>query len=139
MALGTWDPKINADGNELLLTPSLLNRLIGYACDVEERQDTLARLEQLLSDEDKQRLSGLMKVEHERWRAAAEPLPDADLLHLIRFFAVAENLPGWEAGADSPVIPLAKVLRQRGARLDKTLLQWLRQVSDNRYLPYGPL
>jgi hypothetical protein len=134
MALGTWDPKIDSDSSELLLTSTLLNRLIGYACE-----DTLMQLEQLLSEEDKQRLAGLMKVEHASWRAAAEPLPDADLLHLIRFFAVAENLPGWEAGAGSPVIPLAKVLRQRGARLDKTLLQWLRQVSDNRYLPYGPL
>jgi hypothetical protein len=52
---------------------------------------------------------------------------------------VAENLPGWEAGAESPVIPLAKILRQRGTRLEKTLLAWLREVSDNRYLPYGPL
>lgn len=139
MALGTWDPKIDVDSSELLLTPSLLTRLIGYACDVEERDDTLTQLERLLSDEDKQRLAGLMKVDHALWRAAAEPLPQADLLHLIRFFAVAENLPGWEAGANSPVIPLAKVLRKRGERLDKALLQWLRQVSDNRYLPYGPL
>lgn len=139
MALGTWDPKIDADSSALSLTTSLLNRLIGYGRDVAEREDALARLEQLLSEEDKQRLSGLMKVDHEHWRAAADPLPDADLLHLLRFFAVAENLPGWEAGAASPVIPLAKVLRQRGARLDKALLQWLRQVSDNRYLPYGPL
>jgi len=139
MALGTWDPKTDADSSDLLLTPSLLNRLIGYACEDEEREDKLTQLEQLISEEDKQRLAGLMKVDHERWHAAAEPLPDADLLHLIRFFAVAENLPGWEAGAGSPVIPLAKVLRQRGARLDKELLQWLRRVSDNRYLPYGPL
>jgi hypothetical protein len=139
MALGTWDPKIDADSSELLLIPSLLTRLIGYGREVEEREDTLTGLEQLLSEADKQRLAGLMKVDHALWRAAAEPLPDADLLHLIRFFAVAENLPGWEAGAASPVIPLAKVLRQRGARLDKALLQWLRQVSDNRYLPYGPL
>lgn len=134
MALGTWDPKLDMDSGELSLSPSLLDRLIGYA-----REDRLTQLEQLLSDEDKQRLAGLMKLDHERWRAAAARLPDADLLHLIRFFAVAENLPGWEAGANSPVIPLAKALRQRGARLDKALLQWLRQVSDNRYLPYGPL
>jgi hypothetical protein len=31
------------------------------------------------------------------------------------------------------------MLRQRGERLDKPLLQWLRTVNDNRYLPYGPL
>ncbi len=118
----------------LLLQTALLRRLIDF-----DRKDQLAQLEQLLSDEDKQRLAGLMKIDHDTWRAAAEPLPDDDLLHLIRFFAVAENLPGWEAGANSPVIPLAKILRQRGARLDKPLLQWLREVNDNRYLPYGPL
>jgi len=39
----------------------------------------------------------------------------------------------------SPVIPLAKTLRQRGARLDKDLLRWLREVNNNRFLPYGPL
>ena len=49
MALGTWDPKIDADSSELSLTPSLLNRLIGYACDIEEREDALTRLEQLLN------------------------------------------------------------------------------------------
>jgi hypothetical protein len=134
MALGTWDPNIASTSSELSLDIGLLNRLITY-----DREDTLPELEQLLSDEDKQRLAGLMKIDHNSWRTAAETLPDTDLIHLIRFFAVAENLAGWEAGADSPVIPLAKLLRQRGARLDKTLLQWLREVSDNRYLPYGPL
>ena len=134
MALGTWDPKIESVSSELLLDAPLLNRLIAY-----DREDSLAQLAQLLSDEDKQRLAGLMKLDHGSWRAAAQPLADADLIHLIRFFAVAENLPGWEAGAESPVIPLAKILRQRGTRLDKSLLQWLRHANENRYLPYGPL
>ena len=120
--------------SELLLNPALLHRLITY-----DRDDTLSQLEQMLNDEDKQRLAGLMKIDHVSWRTAAEALSEADLIHLIRFFAVAENLPGWEAGPDSPVIPLAKLLRQRGARLDKPLLKWLRDVNENRYLPYGPL
>ncbi len=134
MSLGSWDPKIESADSSLLLQPALLRRLIDY-----DREDQLAQLEQRLSAEDKQRLAGLMKIDHNIWCAAAEPLPDNELLHLIRFFAAAENLPGWEAGASSPVIPLAKILRQRGARLDKALLQWLREVNDNRYLPYGPL
>lgn len=134
MSLGSWDPKVESADTALLLHPGLLRRLIDY-----DREGQLLQLEQLLSDEDKQRLAGLMKIDHTTWRATAEPLPEADLIHLIRFFAMAENLPGWEAGAKSPVIPLAKILRQRGTRLDKTLLQWLREVNDNRYLPYGPL
>ncbi|MCB1690820.1 MAG: hypothetical protein KDI33_20145 [Halioglobus sp.] len=134
MTLGTWDPTLETADVELLLDPALLQRLIAY-----DREESLPQLEQLLNDEDKQRLAGLMKIDHASWQAASEDLSEADLIHLIRFFAVAENLPGWEAGADSPVIPLAKTLRKRGTRLDKALLQWLRDVNENRYLPYGPL
>lgn len=134
MSLGSWDPKVEARSTELLLESDLLHRLIAYS-----HEEQLAQLEQLLNANDKQRLAGLMKIEPLIWQTAAEPLLENDLLHLIRFFAVAENLPGWEAGATSPVIPLAKILRQRGVRLDKSLLQWLREVNDNRYLPYGPL
>ncbi len=134
MSLGTWDPKAHPTGNTSLLQPTLLRQLIEY-----DKEDQLAQLERLLDEADKQRLAGLMHVDHKEWRDAAVSLSEEDLLHLIRFFAVAENLPGWEAGADSPVIPLAKMLRQRGERLDKPLLQWLRTVNDNRYLPYGPL
>ena len=134
MSLGSWDPKVEARSTELLLESDLLRRLIAYS-----HEEQLAQLEQLLNANDKQRLAGLMKIDPLIWQSAAEPLLENDLLHLIRFFAVAENLPGWEAGATSPVIPLAKILRQRGVRLDKSLLQWLREVNDNRYLPYGPL
>jgi len=132
--MGSWDPKIESADSALLLQGALLRRLIDF-----DTHDQLAQLEQLFSDEEKQRLAGLMKVDHHRWHTAVEGLSDDDIVHLIRFFAMAENLPGWEAGADSPVIPLAKTLRLRGVRLDTPLLKWLRQVNDNRYLPYGPL
>jgi len=134
MSLGSWDPGVRTGDDSLLSQPDLLQRLVNFDLD-----GHLERLDELLSEDDKQRLAGLMTIDHELWRATAEPLPDAHLIHLIRFFAVAENLPGWQAGANSPVIPLARVLRKRGARLDRDLLQWLREVSDNRFLPYGPL
>ena len=134
MSLGSWDPDLQPGGADLLGQPGLLQRLMGY-----DLAGQLDRLDQLLSGEDKQLLAGLMTIEHEAWRATGEALQDGELIHLIRFFAVAENLPGWEAGVKSPVIPLAKVLRKRGVRLDRELLQWLREVSDNRFLPYGPL
>ena len=134
MSLGSWDPKVESQSTELLLEPVLLRRLIAYGED-----EKLADLDHLLSGSDKQRFAGLMKIDHPIWQTTGEPLSDSDILQLIRFFAVAENLPGWEAGATSPVIPLAKVLRQRGVRLDKPMLHWLREVNENRYLPYGPL
>lgn len=134
MSLGSWDPSADAAAGAIALEPALLQRLVGYS-----RDDQLGQLQQLIAAQESQRLAGLMKIDHSAWRDAAESLPSEDLLHLLRFLAVAENLPGWEAGQQSPVIPLAKVLRTRGQRLDRDLLQWLREVNDNRFLPYGPL
>lgn len=134
MSLGTWDPNLTSADTENLLSTETMDRLIGYAHD-----DQLQQLDDLLSDEDQQRLAPLMKVDHDTWQGIAESMKDSEVIHLLQFFAVAENLPGWEAGAQSPVIPLAKVLRKRGARVDKKMLQWLREVNDNRFLPYGPL
>ena len=134
MSLGSWDPDADADAHHLQIEPATLDRFIAYS-----RDGQLSQLEQLISGDENQVLAGLMQIDHSAWMAAVEPLPEEDLLHLIRFFAVAENLPGWEAGPKSPVIPLAKTLRKRGVRLDKALLHWLREVNDNRFLPYGPL
>ena len=134
MSLGSWDPAADAQSHHLKLAPATLAQLIAYSAD-----NQLEELEQRLVGDESQILSGLMKVDHSAWHKAVEALSDDDLLHLIRFFAVAENLPGWEAQEKSPVIPLAKCLRKRGKKLDKTLLQWLREVNNNRYLPYGPL
>ncbi len=72
------------------------------------------------------------------WVAVAETLEDADLEKLIRLFTVAERLPGWEAGAKSPVIPLARQLKKRG-RYPEALTAWIKSQTDNRFLPYGSL
>ena len=134
MSLGSWDPDSESAAGAIHLDSELLDRLAGYG-----KEPQLQQLEQLLPADERQVLAGLMKIDHGAWQQAARPLDDESILRLIRFFAVAENLPGWEAGADSPVIPLAKALRKRGVRLDKDLLRWLREVNDNRFLPYGPL
>ncbi len=134
MSIESWDPATEAKAHTLTLKPSVLARLIAYSAE-----DQLEQLSKQITGDELQVLAGLMKVEHEAWQKAAQGLTDDELLNLIRFFAVAENLPGWEAQEKSPVIPLAKALRNRGVKLEKSLLQWLRQVSNNRFLPYGPL
>lgn len=134
MSLESWDPSANSGAPQFKLQDALLTRLISYS--VEEQ---LEELDTLIVGDERQALAGLMKIDHQTWQTASEGLSDDELLHLIRFFAMAENLPGWEAQETSPVIPLAKALRKRGLRLDKPLLQWLRQVNNNRFLPYGPL
>jgi hypothetical protein len=134
MSVGSWDPSAESAAYHQQIEPDTLDRFIAYS-----RDDRLQELDQLINGDESQVLAGLMQIEHSAWLEAAETRLEDDLVHLIRFFAVAENLPGWEAGSKSPVIPLARELRNRGYRLEKSLLQWLREVSDNRYLPYGPL
>ncbi len=73
------------------------------------------------------------------WSAAAIELPDADIVSLIRLFTLAEpQLPGWEAGAKSPVVPLAAILRKRDGYPDG-LTKWIKTNTTNRFLPYGSL
>ncbi len=73
------------------------------------------------------------------WARAGQELPDEDVVSLIRLFTLAEsNLPGWESGAKSPVVPLAALLRQRDA-YPKGLTAWIKANTDNRFLPYGSL
>ncbi len=134
MSLGSWDPSAQAASTEILPESALLARLIDYS-----RNDQLPQLALLIEDQELQTLSGLMQIDHGVWESAAAELTDEEALHLLRFFAVAENLPGWEAAEKSPVIPLARVLRKRGVKLEREFLQWLRQVNQNRFLPYGPL
>lgn len=65
---------------------------------------------------------------------------DSDtLLAWLRVLTLAEmQLPGCEAGARSPVIALAGILRARGD-YPPSLTPWIRSVSTNRFLPYGSL
>lgn len=84
-------------------------------------------------------LSGLARHDGKAdWQAAAATLDSKALLALIRFFTLAEQLPGWESGARSPVIPLARALKARGDYPDD-LTAWIKAHTDNRFLPYGSL
>ena len=134
MTIGSWDPDAGAPLSDTALDDTLLDTLAAYS-----RRDQLDALGQALPADEQQRLAGIMRIDHALWRQVGSQAASDTLLHAIRFLAVAENLPGWEAGAASPVIPLAKILRERGERLDKAQLLWLREVSQNRFLPYGPL
>lgn len=72
------------------------------------------------------------------WSGAAEVLEAGEAIALIRLFTLAERLPGWEAGARSPVIPLAAELKRRG-EYPPDLTAWIRGHTGNRFLPYGSL
>jgi hypothetical protein len=73
------------------------------------------------------------------WALVAESMADTAVVDLIRLFTLAESrLLGWEAGAKSPVVALAALLRQRDA-YPKELTTWIKANTNNRFLPYGSL
>ncbi|MEM9253944.1 MAG: hypothetical protein AAGA91_00770 [Pseudomonadota bacterium] len=134
MPVGSWDPEAQDPQITVDLDDGLLQRFIALG-----EAPELQQLERALDDSEQRRYAPLMTLSQDRWRNVGSHYSDAELFCLLRFFAVAEQLPGWEAAEKSPVIPLAKILRERGNRPDKAFLTWLRQISDNRFLPYGPL
>ena len=133
MSVGSWNPDAEEAGNQGI-DKEQLKRFIAWSED-----DQLDQLTDLLSTDEQQTLAPLMQKELSDWSVLAEDYSDSELVALIRFFTVAENLPGWQAGDKSPVIALAKTLRKRGQKLERELLLWIREASDNRFLPYGPL
>ena len=61
------------------------------------------------------------------------------LVGWLRVLTLAEEaVPGCAAGAKSPVIQIARLLRERGD-YPPALTAWIRSVSSNRFLPYGSL
>ena len=63
----------------------------------------------------------------------------ARLIGWLKALVLAEgSIPGCDAGAKSPAIQLARLLRERGDYPGE-LTAWIKSVSSNRFLPYGSL
>ena len=84
-------------------------------------------------------LAPLMTAGAEAWAAQVDAMSSDELVGWIRFLTLAEaRLPGFEAGAKSPVILIARVLRNRGD-YPEDLSAWIKANTNNRFLPYGSL
>jgi len=134
MSEGTWDPQIEAAKTEFVIEAEQLQRFIAIS-----QGEELDKLPEVLSGDEQQALAPMMQLSRSDWLAAGEAFSDEELIELIRFFTLAEELPGWEAGNNSPVIALAKILKKRGRGLDKELLLWIKANSRNQFLPHGSL
>ena len=128
MSVGSFDP----GANTTVLTPDLVAELVAAAGKLETENFGF----------DPERLAELAAVSrHDAdcdWSEAVKELPGESIVALIQLFTLAERLPGWEAGARSPVIPLAATLKKRGEYPDD-LTPWIKANSENRFLPYGSL
>lgn len=109
-------------------------------CIAISQADTLETMAAQIGEADLREKAAYMRLPPEQWQAVATDFDNDELVALIRFFTRAEMLlSGWEAGNDSPAIALNKALRQRGEKLSKETLLWIRANSDNRYIPNGGL
>lgn len=131
MAIGSWNPEDKASG--YTIDNNLLKRFIQY---VEAGQ--LDQLNTLLTAKEQQQHAQLMLLPASDWLTVSKSMDSAQLIALIKFFTVAEQLPGWFAGERSPVISLAKQLKKQQG-IERELIAWIREHSENRFLPYGPL
>ena len=129
MTTGSWVPE-TAKASLTLPSEDALARWSAMSAD---------QISQLTSTEISQ-LASTINAGVDRWIEHVDDCDQDTLLGLLKFFTLAEmtHTP-LRADKHNPAIACAKLLRKRYGPLDKALLQWIRSVSDNRFLPYGPL
>ena len=131
MAIGVWDPD---QGKAQLEESPVDEELLLQFLMVPISGDTISSVD--LEAAGVSGESAVMNLDASAW-SAAELMAGDEIAHLIRVFTLLEmQVPGWDAGAKSPVIPLVKVLKSRG-EFSPELRKWIKASTDNRYLPYG--
>ncbi len=130
MSVGTFDP--SSQGGTRKLNDDELAQLLRAAAELDAEAFGLDEVAVA-------RLACLATTDGADWAEISKLLDARDIELLIRLYTLAElRLPTWEAGAKSPVVPLARELKQRDA-YPKELTSWIKSNSRNRFLPYGSL
>ena len=139
MSIGSWDPR-KSRGEEKDKPSILDEQVVARMMRASDLAPDLAKREKFgLSDTEIDKYAALMQLPLTSWQPVIQNLESAQLIALLKFFTLAEqHLRGWEAGARSPVIAIAKVLRDQSAYPDD-LTAWIRSNSNNRFLPHGSL
>ena len=132
MTTGTWDPGSKTSKLDVNIDPALLQRFLVLA-----ENNQLSDLANNIDEQDKSQFA-IMQADLTQWKNALNDYSETQLIALIRFFTLIEMaLPEWAAGAKSPVISINKILKSRGHKLEKEMLLWIKQNSDNRFIPNG--
>ena len=124
--VGVWQP------DDVPLNSVTLVRL-------SEAADSLEKPDLGLTADERAGWGSLMKLPADVWLPLLAAEPDERLVRIAKSLTVAEmRLPGWEAGARSPVITIVRELKRRGS-YPKDLTAWIKAHTTNRFLPYGSL
>ena len=129
MSVGVWKPGEGAESR--LVDPALLDRFSRLAEGLSGAVDAgMLDAAELASE------NWVMTAGPKSWEAA-ETLNSDTIIALVRLFTlVEEQVSGWDAGNKSPVIPLVKILKERGD-FEANLRKWIKASTKNRYLPNG--
>lgn len=123
MSVGTFDPNAAENSFDIELARELLDLFDG-------EEITLGKAGEL-------RYAILAR--HAGWTGASDNLLDEELIGLAKVFTLLEHqYATFKAGSDSPVIAMVRALKSRG-QWDKSLTQWIKAHTDNRFLPHGSL
>ena len=118
MSLGAWEPSVALGA---------------------EHAAALDAAAESLDGADATRLRQVVAADADARMAFFRARESAQLVRWLRALTLAEEeIPGCDGGAKSPVIDIARLLRQRGD-YPADLTAWIRSVSKNRFLPYGSL
>ena len=131
MTIGSWDPNEKKTTANDEVNSELL------ACFIAATKKLPCELNKILSSEQIQQ-SQIIEASASAWQIAINEFSNEELVLLIQFFTVVEaQLPAWAAGAKSPAILINRELRRRGEKLNKEILLWIKDNTDNRFIPNG--
>ena len=131
MTIGSWDPnEKKTTANDEVNTELL-------ACFISATKKLPCELNTILQSEQLEQ-SQIIQASASAWQSAINEFSNEELVLLIQFFTVVEaQLPAWAAGEKSPAILINKELRRRGEKLNKEILLWIKDNTDNRFIPNG--
>lgn len=91
-----------------------------------------------LNSDDASWLSTIMQAKHEAWLAVTAKLSTDELMQAIQLLTVIEQEKSLGLAERSPVITLFKQYKKM-AGINRELVQWVKEHTENRYLPFGPI
>ena len=131
MTIGSWDPNEKTTTANDEVNSELL------ACFIAATKKLPCELNTILPKDQLQQ-SQIIEASASAWQIAINEFSNKELVLLIQFFTVVEaQLPAWTAGAKSPAILINRELRRRGEKLNKEILLWIKDNTDNRFIPNG--
>ena len=121
--VGAWEPPAKLGDRHVRVLDATATT--GDRLDLDESAET--------------RLREIATAGAEAWSCFFAQRSSDRLISWLRVLTLAEaSIAGCDVGAKSPVIVLARLLRERGD-YPGDLTAWIKSVSSNRFLPYGSL